>query len=87
MAKMNKDDFREAQTSLLMQIVSQLTDISYKLDALVDPPKTEKVEEDKPKEEPFKFEFDKSKVNEAFKKVEDFGYLFNEASKIFGKKS
>lgn len=87
MAKMKKDDFREAQTSLLMQIVSQLTDISYKLEALVDPPKTEKVEEDKPKEESFKFEFDKSKVNEAFKKVEDFGYLFNEASKIFGKKS
>ena len=82
---MNKDDFREAQTSLLMQIVSQLTDISYKLEALVDPPKTEKVEEDKPKEEPFKFEFDKNKINETVKKVEDWGTLFNEVNKIFKK--
>lgn len=79
---MKKDDFREAQTSLLMQIVSQLTDISYKLEALSTPPKTEKVEEES---KPFKFEFDKNKINETVKKVEDWGTLFNEVNKIFKK--
>ena len=79
---MNKDDFREAQVSLLMQIVSQLSDISNKLDALSTPPETEKVEEES---KPFKFEFDKNKINETVKKVEDWGTLFNEVNKIFKK--